>query len=713
MTLTKKALMMLTILSNIAYLTWRILFSLPLGYGYLSLTFGLVLWIAETIGFFENAALFVTIAHDQETNIPKVSTEDWPSVDVFIATYNEPIDLVYKTLIAAQHLNYPNQKILNIYLCDDKRREDMKALAFKLGIHYITRPNNLHAKAGNLNNALNFSKGDLILTLDADMIVHPDFLMKTVPFFIEDSKMGFVQTPHRFYNVDTFQYNMFAEERIPNEQDLFHTLIQNGRAQHNAVIYAGSNTVISRAALVETGGFETGTITEDIATGMKLQAKGFHSTFVNETLAMGLAPFNISDVITQRIRWAVGTLQTFGKRSGYFSKLNFTQKLIYASSISYWFSSFRRWIYLAAPLLFILLNIRVVIADLNGILLFWLPMFIFNHLAFHVLSSGVRSTLLSNLYETIFAPALSFNILKELLGFKLTQFKVTPKELTQQHRFIFNLRFFKTHLILFVLNMIALGLSAYYFYTSEFSFIYGINLFWITYNAYLLALSLLYAIERPIYRETVRFKLKLPVILTIDEVEFKLETHDVSDTGLSIQSPLTLSLDPNKIYTVNLNTVSLKLKLTRTLFSSSQHLYAFKLVDNTDYATQTYLQTIYQTLIESADLHQDLQGKLRLISILKSRFLKPKKAHSLVYIEKALDMFIAGKTESVDVLNLNQDLLSIRYKSKKAPERIKLNMIEHSIHFNLKSKEKSKLIYQVDPVDHPLIPYFIAYLESI
>lgn len=76
-------------------------------------------------------------------------------------------------------------------------------------------------------------------------------------------------------------------------------------------------------------------------------------------------------------------------------------------------------------------------------------------------------------------------------------------------------------------------------------------------------------------------------------------------------------------------------------------------------------------------------------------------------------MFIAGKTESVDVLNLNQDLLSIRYKSKKAPERIKLNMIEHSIHFNLKSKEKSKLIYQVDPVDHPLIPYFIAYLESI
>ena len=94
MTLTKKALMLITILSNLAYLTWRILFSLPLGYGYLSLTFGLILWIAETIGFFENAALFVTIAHDQQTSIPKASTEVWPSVDVFIATYNEPIDLV-------------------------------------------------------------------------------------------------------------------------------------------------------------------------------------------------------------------------------------------------------------------------------------------------------------------------------------------------------------------------------------------------------------------------------------------------------------------------------------------------------------------------------------------------------------------------------------------------------------------------------------------
>ncbi len=136
-----------------------------------------------------------------------------------------------------------------------------------MGVGYITRPDNKHAKAGNLNNAMKFTIGDLLLTLDADMIVRDDFLLKTVPFFINDEKMAFVQAPHQFYNPDTFQYNMFSEGKIPNEQDFFHTSIQNGRSKYNAVIYAGSNTLISRQALNETGGFETGTITEDIAPG--------------------------------------------------------------------------------------------------------------------------------------------------------------------------------------------------------------------------------------------------------------------------------------------------------------------------------------------------------------------------------------------------------------------------------------------------------------
>ena len=145
---------------------------------------------------------------------------------------------------------------------------------------------------------------------------------------------------------------------------------------------------------------------------MKFQAKGYHSTFVNETLAIGLSPFNINDLFTQRIRWALGAIQTLRKRSGHFSALNFKQKVIYTMSYSYWFNSYRRLTYLIAPVIFILFKIPIVISSPIEVLIFWAPMFVINHLTYKRLSNGIRSSLLNNLYETVFAPSLAYNLFK-------------------------------------------------------------------------------------------------------------------------------------------------------------------------------------------------------------------------------------------------------------------------------------------------------------
>lgn len=307
--------------TNIIYLTWRSFYTLPQDAGVLSLIFSSALLIAEFSGFLENAVFYFTLWNNDKVQVPVVNEDqEWPDVDIFIATYNEPIDLLYKTLNACAHLNYPDKTKVHVYLCDDGHRETAAALAHQFGFEHISRNDNAHAKAGNLNNALKQTRSALIVTLDADMIPRSNFLIRTVPFFMNDPKMGFVQTPQSFYNPDTFQYNLFMENEMPNEQDLFFRLVQVGRSKYNATIYAGSNTVLSRVALEEIGGFVTDTITEDFATGMKMQAARYHSVYLNETLANGLTPNSMIDLFNQRIRWGNGVIQTLRKDNPFFKQ---------------------------------------------------------------------------------------------------------------------------------------------------------------------------------------------------------------------------------------------------------------------------------------------------------------------------------------------------------------------------------------------------------
>lgn len=109
----------------------------------------------------------------------------WPDVDVFIATYNESRNLLYKTVNGCLKMRYPDPKKVHIYLCDDGNRPEIASLAREKGIHYLARQDRMGAKAGNLNHALNHSTSPYIVTLDADMIPKSEFLLQTIPYFIQ------------------------------------------------------------------------------------------------------------------------------------------------------------------------------------------------------------------------------------------------------------------------------------------------------------------------------------------------------------------------------------------------------------------------------------------------------------------------------------------------------------------------------------------------
>ena len=123
-------------------------------------------------------------------------------------------------------------------------------------------------------------------------------------------KIGLIQTPQSFYNPDLFQFNLFAENTIPNEQDFFSKEVNIMRNSSNAIAYTGSNTIISRQALMDIGGFPLKTITEDFETSVRIQKEGYITYATNEVQAAGLSTTTISSMFKQRTRWARGVIQS-------------------------------------------------------------------------------------------------------------------------------------------------------------------------------------------------------------------------------------------------------------------------------------------------------------------------------------------------------------------------------------------------------------------
>jgi Glycosyltransferases, probably involved in cell wall biogenesis len=140
----------------------------------------------------------------------------WPTVDVYIPTYNEPLDVVRDTVLAAQCMDYPRDKI-KIYLLDDGKRSEFAVFAADVGVGYITRNDNAFAKAGNLNHAMKLTQGELICVFDCDHVATRTFLQATVGPFLKDPKLALMQTPHYFYSPDPFERNLRAARSIPNE----------------------------------------------------------------------------------------------------------------------------------------------------------------------------------------------------------------------------------------------------------------------------------------------------------------------------------------------------------------------------------------------------------------------------------------------------------------------------------------------------------------
>ena len=564
--LKHKLLMYVTTAAVFAYVIWRIFFTMPLEYGIPSLVAGILLLLAELSSFVITLSNFRESTHNVVPDLPEIPASWYPDIDIFVTTHNEERELMFKTLNACTFMEYPDKSKVHIWMCDDGNREEMRLLAEELGVGYCGMSGNKHAKAGNMNNAFEKTSAPLVVTFDADMIPSSDFLLRTVPYFflpkvekLEDGTwralnedeidpeyiIGFVQSPQSFYNPDLFQYNLYSENSIPNEQDFFFTEVNVAKNNDNAAQYAGSNTVISRESLEAIGGFATESITEDFLTGIMIQQAGYRNLAIPDQLAHGLCPDTIGSLMKQRERWARGNIQVFKLLRVWFNRqMTFWQKFSLTSALSYWFSFLARLMFIMAPIFAVLFNVRVVDAPLWQILLFWLPHYILYYFATRIFSSRTRSNHWSAVVDTIMAPYLSLPTILETIGFKQKKFVVTDKSKGDEvqrwrtslycipHAFLL----FFTILSIFILARQSIALNIIY---------NPIVLFWLCAGAKNLVFAIFFMLGRTNYRSSERFFVKLSVDVECYGVSYNGYTADISDTGLAVlfDAPINCKTD--------------------------------------------------------------------------------------------------------------------------------------------------------------------------
>ena len=328
------------------------------------------------------------------------------------------------------------------------------------------------------------------------MICKPNFLQETVGYF-SNSNLAFVQTPQTFYNLDVFQYNV--SKKFNNEQDFFMRYIEPARDSRKGVLHIGTNAIFRRKYVEEVGLYPTKSITEDMALGLLLQAKGYDSIFINKSLVQGLSVTTYPELIKQRDRWCRGNLQVLKNyKNVIFKKLKFDQKMIYLDGILYWFTGLIKLIFIITPIVYLLSGITIV--NLPPKFLF--PLFFVAFCSQIILSKCILPKKISSkyfsffmkgeFYNTTLAPHLTRSVFRHYFLSDM-KFNVTNKNCSNKKgHYYFKLAL--PHLLMLIFSIFSIIVGTLKLKKGLYLDSYLINVFWVCYNipGLLVALKIAY-----------------------------------------------------------------------------------------------------------------------------------------------------------------------------------------------------------------------------
>ncbi|KAL4750039.1 nucleotide-diphospho-sugar transferase [Aspergillus terricola var. indicus] len=249
----------------------------------------------------------------------ETSADNLPSVDVFIPTCGEPLDVVLDTIHAACTLDYPPSRFRVLVLDDagsatlKKTIEELRLTSYP-NLSYNSRLSSakgrVFAKSANLNYALFTLQQDpafqpqpeYCAVLDADCIPTPDFLRATLPHLLLNPAAALVTTRQYYYNLPPG--DPLAQSRL-----YFYACENANLDVRNRAIDAGSGAVFRRKAILDVGGYPTFSFSEDWQLSLILRGKGHQVLQVEEPLQWGTVPGSLRGHVAQRDRWNIGHAQ--------------------------------------------------------------------------------------------------------------------------------------------------------------------------------------------------------------------------------------------------------------------------------------------------------------------------------------------------------------------------------------------------------------------
>ena len=497
---------------TLRYMVWRVLHTAPTHQNLAQHLYARVFLICELatltssilVYFFMSRTISRTPAADAHRHSPLHSSP----TDVFVASYNESRDILERTLVGALALTHPD---LRVWLLDDGARPWAAELATSLGCLYVSRVRGKHAKAGNINNAMQqaLTSGrppHFFLLLDADFIPHRTLLSRVLGLF-DDPTVGIVQTPQHFFNPDPVQSNLLCTAVWPDEQRFFFNCLLPSKDAWGAAFCCGTSAVFRVEAFVRAGGMATETVTEDMLTTFKFEEFGFRTIFLNERLSLGLAPESLVDFIGQRARWCLGAIQQIFTRWSFFgpSRMSLINRLAFFDTVLYWVSGAAfKLMLLSAPMLYWFTGTAALHATGAALLVYAAPMVLANLLFMYFLAGNRVLPIMTDVTQLLTAFVIVRTVVTGLIRPFGRPFKVTAKGLSTTGITIQWTILWK-FAALSGLTLLGVILHIAHFSPAHGAQGYAANIFWSLVNAMVLALAAAACIELPHRRRDERF----------------------------------------------------------------------------------------------------------------------------------------------------------------------------------------------------------------
>jgi len=467
--------------------------------------------------------------------------ETWPTVDILIPTYNEDLEIVRRTVFAAQAMDYPRSRF-NVFLLDDGRRPDFRAFAHEAGCVYFTRKDNRHAKAGNLNEALKRTNAELVVIFDCDHVPTRAFLQATVGWFQRDKRLALLQTPHHFYSPDPVQRNLRLENQMPGESELFYGSVQKGNDLWNAAFFCGSCAVIRREALTDVGGVAPETVTEDAHTALKMQRRGWNTAYMDIRLAAGLATERLALHVGQRIRWARGMTQILRIDNPLFGPgLKLQQRLCYLNAMLHFQFPLPRIAFLTSPLAFLLFGQNVIHASAVLIFAYALPHLFATMMVNSRIQGRERGAFWGEIYEALLAFHLVLPTVLTYLDPSKGKFNVTAKGGVLERSYL-DVKTLRPHIFVFCLLIIGMVVGVtkiifHNYFKADVSTLI-LNLVWTSFSIFILFAAISVGKEARQLRRSVRLPYDGDATVYFEDgTVVDAAVRDISFGGIAVSIP--------------------------------------------------------------------------------------------------------------------------------------------------------------------------------